>query len=227
MKKPTWNIEDVIRDGTRLGDLTITHRARLEPRLEAGAIDGFIADHASLRDAVTGASKSRTIKVAKTQTQDELAADAISLVMTHRDALKAVYPARSDTLTLFGVGQKVLPGKIATVVTALEIMADAADKHPELARAAGILPEDVVEMRTVKNALVGADTDQEKHKGTAKASTAARNACHLRVESAMRKIVGIAGIVFRKEPQIAQAFRDCLPTVTRAKKKKEPAATAA
>ncbi len=227
MKKPTWNLEEVIRSGTRLGELSITHRVRLEPRLEAGAIDGFIADHAGLRDAVTGASKSQTIKIAKTQTQDQLAAEGSSLVMTHRDALKAVYPAGSDTLILFGVGKKVLPAKVSTVVTGLETMADAAEKNPELARAAGILPEDVVEMRSVRDALVGTDTDQEKLKGTAKESTATRNARHLRVESAMRKIVGIAGIVFRKEPQIAQAFRDCLPTTPARAKKKAPAATAA
>ena len=76
------------------------------------------------------------------------------------------------------------------------------------------------DLKAIYDKLVQADRTQELAKGSAKGATATRTARHVRVEAAMTRIVGVSGIVFRKRPEIAQRFADCLPRTARPRKKK-------
>ena len=214
-----WPIEEVIRKGTRLAGLIVTHRPRLEPRVESGGIDGYLTDIGEMRGVVDAVGAIRATKLGSTKSQEEAAEEGASIISAHREALKGTYKQGSPLRKTFGVGTKVDPSAVATVATALFTLFDAAAKQPDAARAAGILPEDEAEMRSIYTALVGSEEAQETMKGTSKGATAARVARHARVEATMTRIVGISAVVFRKEPQIAQQFADCLPTTRKPTKK--------
>ncbi|MGI5862082.1 MAG: hypothetical protein ACOX6T_08485 [Myxococcales bacterium] len=220
MPATKWSVEEVIRKGAQLADLVTTHLAELAPRLDADVIEGFLSDLPALRDEVSRVSVAQAEKAGETIRQDDVARDAARTVSAFRKAIRSAFDRKSPVRTAFGVGRRVGESEIGSVTAALAILAEAAEADPASARAAGILPSDVGELRALYDRLVQADRTQELAKGSAKDATATRIARHRRVEAAMTRIVGVSGIVFRTRPEIAERFADCLPRTARPRKKK-------
>ena len=215
-----WSVEEVLRKGVQLSDLVTTYRAELAPRLDANVIEGFLSDLPALRDEVSRVSGAHLEKAGETIRQDDVARDAVRTVSAFRRAIRSAFHRKSSVRTAFGVGRRIDESEVGSVTAALAILAEAAEADPVSARAAGILPADVADLKAIYDKLVQADRTQELAKGSAKGATATRTARHVRVEAAMTRIVGVSGIVFRKRPEIAQRFADCLPRTARPRKKK-------
>ena len=84
---------------------------------------------------------------------------------------------------------------------ALQTIFDAATREPQAAAEVGLRPEDLEEVRLAREALGAADSSQEGKKVSAKAATADRDGTHLRVEAAVRRIIGASRLAFRASPQ--------------------------
>ncbi|HCF58131.1 MAG TPA: hypothetical protein DFS52_09080 [Myxococcales bacterium] len=215
-----WSVEEVLRKGVQLSDLVTTYRADLAPRLDANVIEGFLSDLPALRDEVSRVSGAHLEKAGETIRQDDVAREAARTAITFREAVKSTFSRKSPVRAAFGIGGRIDETKVGSVATALAVLVHAAEEDPVSARAAGILSSDLADLKAVYDKLVQADRTQELAKGSAKGATATRTARHVRVEAAMTRIVGVSGIVFRKRPEIAQRFADCLPRTARPRKKK-------
>ena len=221
MPATKWSVEEVIRKGIQLSDLVTAYRPELEPRLDASVIEGFFSDLPALRDEVSRVSGAHLEKAGETIRQDDVVREAARTVSAYRKAIRSAFDRKSAVCTAFGVGLRVDESLLYSVTAALAVLAGAAEEDPVSARAAGILPSDVADLKAVYDKLVQADKTQEAAKGSAKGATVARTMRHVRVEAAMSRIVGVSGIVFRKRPEIAKRFADCLPRTARPRKKKK------
>jgi len=211
-KKPAWKIEETITSGTEAHELATRFKPELEPRLGAGVIDGLGADTQELRGNASDAASTRVGAKAATLDEGTALRNGALIVAAVRATIRRTFAADKAIQRSFGVGAPVNANSIGSVAAGLRIVLSAADKNPEAAREAGILPADLDDARTALAALVTADQDQAGHKLTAKQATARRAATQLRVEAAVLKIVGVATLAFRNRPDVLAQFAAVIPS---------------
>lgn len=225
MANPKWEIVATIDAGSAMHALACAHRPELEPRLEAGLIDGLPVDVETLRGKKNAAERGAEVKKAATATQDKALVLAATRAVAMRDSLRRAYTGEKDVLDLFGLGRQLNTSSVSSVASAVEMLIAAAEAHPARVRSASILPADIEGLRTDFQTLVGADVAQQGKKVSAKEATAARKAAQLRVERAIDQIVCAARLAFVGKPEIVRSFEALVPTRTRAKTKKPATAT--
>lgn len=227
MARPKWDIDETIRGSTQLGHLVAQHRGELESRLAAGTIEGLDADTDVLRGKQRGVKDARSDKKASTESQQQKLAEAADIISTFRQSVRSHYPTNPEVRQAFGVGERLDPRSMDSVTSAIEMFVTEATEHAEVARVAAILPSDVELLAETLSELNGGDEVQEGKKVGSRKATQERNAAHLRVEDTMTRIVAVARIVFRKQPDILEQFEATLPTTRgsrkHAKKAEKPA----
>lgn len=211
MIKPKWTVSEGIRTGTAMFELSSGYALILNPRLDAGRIEGLGADVGELRGNSQKLLSAMLERNSSTEAQDKMVGTGYGLVSSVREAIRRRYPRDPEIKDLFGIGHRVEQKSVESVARAMQGIIDAADKKPEVVRQAGILPADVDEIRAVRMALVSADVDQEGKKLSAKEATAKRAATQLRVEEAVDCIFGAAKMAFRDQPEIFAKFEAVLP----------------
>ncbi len=207
-----WRIGVAIRVGEAAFKLATDHRAALDARLPAGSIDGLGADVALLRGNGAGAKAARAERRSATLTQNEASERGQELAVAIRAAVRGGEPDDKAFQKAFGVGERVSARKVASVDAALETVLRAADAFPERTRAVGVLPEDVDEVRRVREALHAADASVGARMVSSKVATSDRDEAQRRVQQAVRRIVGAAALAFRGSPEVARLFADLIPS---------------
>jgi hypothetical protein len=221
--RPKWPIVEAIRVGR--GALALAERDRdvIERRLEAGLIDGLLADLDLLEEKRVEAAQAPTLLKEATRTQDEIAAEAAAFVVAAREAV-ARGKATKAQREAFGITLRVSPRSVTAVVRALKAFVDGATKYPVVARAASTLPEDLERMQALRASLESANAVQETTKVTKKDPVRERRETQLRVEAATGAIASAGLIAFASDPSRAEAYRALIPSRTRKKAAAAPAA---
>jgi len=212
--------ENTHRLGEMLTELLKKDRGRLEPRVGAGVIDGFLSDHPMLRATSLDTQGARRAKKAATLGQEEAAQKLFVRVMAGRGALKGG-KLDKELLTRAGVGRPMNPKSVKSVLDGAQALLEAYAQFPDELRSVGILPADVEQVRALAATLSEKDSTQEQAKLTSMEMTRARNAALKRVKDAISKIVGAAGLQFVDDPDRLALYTAVLPT---AKKSPKPAA---
>jgi hypothetical protein len=136
-----------------------------------------------------------------------------------RKTIRKHNPGNKALHKRFGVGEPLKTGSVASVRSAAETVLGAIKEDPQAARQSGLLPEDVTRLEAALASLTTTDATQEGKKVAALNATAERNAAQLRVEDAMAKIQGVAGVVYLDNPAMLARFQACVPTSRKAARK--------
>jgi len=219
----TSEIENTHEAAVNLIELLKKDRPGLEPRLEAGIIDGLIADVPRLRDEAVGAVDARQAKKAATLGQNEAAAALFERVMAVRGTIK-LRRLDPEVAARAGVGRAMKAQSVKSVLDGAEMVVKANELYPDQLRRAGVLPADIDAINVLRARLASADWAQETQKLTSKEKTAARNAAHRRVRDAIAAIVGAAGLHFVGDSARLALYRALLPKAPVAKKPAVPRA---
>ena len=211
MARTKYEQEDLFRSGNEMTLLAEEYRPRLEPRCEAGLIEGLKADVPLLFTKQEATTNVRTDKQALTLSQNDALEKGAKVLSLLRNSVRSHLGADKEVQKAFGIGKTINPGSVVSVAAGLKKMIDAAADYPEKTRAAGILPEDVELLQRMHDALVAADGKQENKKVSSKNTTAERNATQARIESALDKIFDVSQFVFRDEPEISIRFENAMP----------------
>ncbi len=214
--RPRLKPAQIIPKATEAVQLATEDRALIEPRLEAGMIDGASADLAQVVPAVSGAIEKRTEKKASTATQNELAGQVMDAVRTIRTAL-SVSGLSAAARKRYGVGLSMNARSVKTVVAGANTLLGAAAAAPEEIRSVGVLPADLEALRAALAALTGADTAQENLKIASKRSTAERDATLHRLDAAVRKIAAAGILAHAGDPARRAKYEALLASPAKAK----------
>ncbi len=213
--KPKWATGDAIRVGRGALVLANADRDVIERRLDAGLIDGLLADLDSLEGKQSEASRARTVLKESTRTQDAIAAEAKGFIVAARAAVARGRATKAER-EAFGLSLKIHERSVSSIVRALDAFVSGATKYPAVARAASTLPEDVDRVRALRAALAAADAEQESTKVARKLPVAERNEIQVRVEDAISAIVSAGLIAFAGDPVRAARYRALIPTTKKA-----------
>ena len=222
-KQARLSADQVVILGTAAHKLAVDHRADIEPRVEAGAIDHLIEDVNSLRGDSRGTVVANVQKKEATSNKGDAVELGFSIAHTFREALKKKHRKDKSLLKAFGVGNRMVKEKASTVSDSLKLILEGIQKHNAEAKAAGILPADIAQ---ATQALADLDTTggaQTEKKVTAKQATAARARTQQRIEDTVDGIIGAALFAFRTQPDVLKQFTDLTPQVA-AKPAVKPAA---
>ncbi len=210
-KQPKWQVDVAIRVCEAAYTLGDKHRTAIEPRLPAGLLDGLRVDLAALRGEHAGAKAVRSDRSSSTVAQGNAASAGADLVSALRSAVRDGQPNDKALHKAFGVGVKVSKLKVSSVEAGLQTILKAAGDDPESARNAGLLPEDLVAVQAVKDALGTADTSQKGKKVTAKQATSDRNAAQERSERAVGRVIAAGTLAFRQDSRVSKMFKGLTP----------------
>ncbi len=215
--RPVRSAVEIEQKGLDALGLLNEYAARLSDRLPAGMVGGLGADLGSIGVVVPGAVAARLEQKGATQTQNEAAATAKSLVMGIRKSLVAAGVAKASRVE-FGEGAKVTPAVVKSVIAAGRQILARAETHPEELREAGVLDRDVAALREAVDAASEADRRQEARKKASRDATATRDETLVRVERTVRRIAAAGQLEFVSEPEVRRRFEALVPALTKTKK---------
>lgn len=219
IRKPTAAFDDLRQCGFKTYELATRHRAKVEPRLGAGVLDGLAKDLALLNSLVSETEVTGTQTKAATANQNERLADAAATVSAIRIGV-AKQGATAEQRAGYGLPTK-LNAKVVTSVIALgNVIIARARKRPAEARSFGILGEDLEDLRTLLAALEAADAAQEKARAWKPTTTRERDEAAQRIAKAVRAISGAGVIAFRTDPVLRAAFDALDDGLSRSRTKK-------
>jgi hypothetical protein len=195
-------------------------------RLAAGTVGGLEADLVTWDGVESAARRVPSELKALTADQNAAAAAGHALVIGVREAIRTVR-APKGVLKSFGVGNAIRKSAVREVVAGLDSVIAGIAKHPEVARAAGVLPTDADRAAALRAALVAADAVQETKKAGKVLTVAERNRVAARIDDAVRAIAGVGVVHFHADPETAARFRGLVkrrPSTAKPKAGPAPAA---
>jgi hypothetical protein len=209
-KRPKWDQGEDYRVGLAAYELAGKYRKALEPRIPSGLLEGLKEDLDTLGSI--GAEKKKGVArvMGFTGSQKDALKKAFGWCLVVREALKKG-KAASEVKKAAGVGM-LFPGQqVGVCVAALNAIIETYGRFPEVFRSCGVLPEDMDEGKSLLIALQTADITQENEKTKKKESTQGRNALRMRIEDAVDRIIGGAGMAFKDKPDVLTLFTDLIP----------------
>jgi hypothetical protein len=220
---PKWEQSVDYRVGLEAYELVTQYKKALEVRLPAGLIEGLKEDLGTL--GAIGEEKKKGVARVKgfTGSQADALKQSFIWCLAVRDALKkgkAPEPVKKAS----GVGMLFPNKRVSVGVAAVNAIVETYDRFPEVFRDCGVLPDDINEGKSLLNALQTADVTQENEKAKKKDSTRGRNALRIRIEAAVDRIIGAAGMAFKDQQDVLKLFTDLTPGTTK-KAPKKPAET--
>jgi hypothetical protein len=217
MPNPKYEPEEDLQMGEQTLELAKKDKAKVQPRLEAGILEGLGEDLGHLREGSGNAAVLRAQKVAKTRTQNENVARVVTLVQATRNAAKAAGLGKA-VLKAMGVGRKINPGLVKSVRAAAAMVVEAYGTHTAEMRRAGILPEDIDALIGTAGSLEAADSQKEQAKVASWQGTEARKAAQLRVEQAVGLILAAAELALSEDPARLALYRAVVPSAPKGRK---------
>lgn len=209
--KPKWEIQKALAAGREALALAKEQKEAVEPRLQAGALDGLAADLAQLDGLRSGRPARTTLVHGLTGSQKEIAKRGAKWVNAIRGSVKR-HGAGEGLRGAVGVGQPVRSGLATSVTTALETILDAAKERPDEIRACGILDADLQNGQALLSALAGARATQDEGMTGKKDLTTLKDKVQVRLEAAVESISSSGYLEFLdRDPLLAQRFADLIP----------------
>lgn len=209
--KPKWPIEKAIYYGKEALKLAQEHRPNIEPRLNAGELDGLQSNLAQLDAMETGRPAKTTEVKGLTGSQKDIAQKGHDWVIAVRKAVKD----RTDGAGLekaVGVGLAIQPTQAKSVETAIEAILAAAQERAAELRACGILDSDIQRGRAILASIEGARSTQDGGMGQKKDMTNAKDTAQKAVEKAIASISSMGHLEYlESDPALAQRFLDLIP----------------
>lgn len=218
---PKWDQGEDFTVGLKAYELAGKYKKVLEPRIPSGLIEGLKEDVDAL--GAMGEENPKVMAKVKgfTGSQKDALNAAFKWCLAIREALKRG-KAPEAVKKAAGVGALFPNRRVAVGVAAVNAILETYDRFPEDFRICGVLPDDMAVGRSLLTALQSADAGQEAEKLNKKSTTAARNALRMRIETAVDRIIGAAGMAFIGQPDVLKLFTDLIPGT--GKKKAKPAA---
>lgn len=217
---PKWEQGLDYTIGLKAFELAGKYKKALEPRIPSGLIEGLKEDVDKL-GAMGGENPKATARVKGfTGSQKDALIAAFKWCLVIREALKRG-KAPDAVKKAAGVGALFPNRRVSVGVAAVNAIVETYDRFPEEFRVCGVLPDDMNEGRSLLVTLQSADAGQEAEKLNKKSATAARNALRMRIEAAVDRIIGAAGMAFLGQPDVLKLFTDLIPGT--GKKKAKPA----
>jgi hypothetical protein len=178
----------------------------LEPRLDAGNIDGLGADIDLLSSSGADRKAGKTTQKGKTGKKRDLGEEGKEMVMSIRDSAKRTRGISQGTRTALGVGESIDPKSTKTVVAGIKACLTAFKEDPDLAAKIGLLPEDIEDIKTILAGLDTAEASQVETIGSNKDKTFDRNAVQMRIEAAVDMIAARGRLAFRNDKDLQARF---------------------
>jgi hypothetical protein len=204
-RKPNKDFKDITQAGEKAHKLVSKHRAVIEPRLEAGLIDGLRADLDGLGGQVAGTTAAQSNSQAATATQNTKLSDAHDVLSGIRHAVQKSN-AKADVRRAYGLGAKLNASVVSSVQANGKVVIDRARLNPTEARGLGILDADINTLEALLLALKEADANQEKTRAAAPLTTGDRNAAGNRIIEAVRSISAKGVLEFARDPKLRAQF---------------------
>jgi hypothetical protein len=205
-KKPKWDEKDAVRRGRAASGLAKKFREKVEPRLDAGTIDGLEADVATLDGSKAARIESKTAKKGKTGAKRDVSGDAHELIIDIREAVLRTDGIGDGVKKTFGVGDQINPSATDKIKGVLSSILAAFAADPALARRIGVLEEDIAAGRRLLEELTGASRSQVEAAQDTIEKTFDRNVVQLRVEAAVDAISSRGRLAFRADPAVRERF---------------------
>lgn len=209
---PKWEISDVITRGKQSLDLFDAHSADLGKRFKAGEIETLRTGVPELESRRSG--QPETLNVLKTTTKGKnlTAQDLQTLIIDTRGQVKAA-TNNPEILQAYGVGQRVHFGSQVSLRTGANLVINAYSHYTDWSTQAGILEQDIEEIKTLNDKLTETDTTQDKAKFDRKVKTVDKGTLQRQLEDIITKI-SFAGIKeFRtKNPSLVPLFEALIPS---------------
>jgi hypothetical protein len=226
--KTNYQFEDTNGKAIQLVSL-VSQKPEMNERLPAGLMDRMSSDLQTAAGKRTKALKARDERISLTTSQSRSLVRGNKLVVAGRKTMRVHYGAQPEVLDRFSVNRKLNSRSVSSVSGCLESLLSACKSEPEIARNAGIFPQDVSEMEVTLAELTSINSSQETKKMDAKVATSEKTAAQVRIEEAMAKIDAVASVVFRDDPETLALFAACRPGSRRSAKgtKKEKTETPA
>jgi len=220
IEQPKWTQSQDYTVGLEAFELASKYRKTLEPRIPGGLLEGLKEDVDRLGSV--GAERKKGVARVKgfTGSQDDALKQSFEWCLAVREALKRC-KAKEEVKKAAGVGMLFPNKRVAVGIAAVNAIVETYDRFPEVFRTCGILPEDMNEGKSLLNALQSADVNQETEKTKKKETTQGRVALRMRIENAVDRILGGAGMAFKDQPAVLKLFTDLIPGT--GKKKAAPA----
>lgn len=208
---PKWDISDVIFRGKQSLDLYDAHSGELGRRLKTDEIETLRTGVPELEMRRSG--QPETLNVLKTSTKGKnlVAQDLLTLIMDTRGQVKAA-TSNPEILQAFGVGQRIQVGTQVSLRTGANLVINAYNKYREWCSEAGILEQDIEEIKSINDKLTETDSMQEKAKFDRKVKTVDKGTLQRELEDIITKI-SFAGVKeFRtKNPSVVPLFEGLIP----------------
>ena len=221
--QPKWDQSQDYTVGLEALELAGKYKKALEVRLPAGLLEGLKEDVDRL--GAIGAEKRKGVARVKgfTGSQNEALKEAAKWCLAVRDALKKG-KAPESVKKAAGVGM-IFPNRgVSVAVASLNAVLETYERFPDIYRTCGVLPDDLTEGKSLLTALQSADAEQEGEKTKKKETTQGRIALRLRIEAAVDRIIGGAGMAFKDQPEVLKLFADLIPGTKKKPPKKPEAA---
>ncbi len=199
--------DETRRAGQHAMELARRDKARLEPRLSAGVIDGLAEDLELLDALIDDQKTAQAVRRGATRNQENAAERLAARIRTIRETARFAKLGKEVQAAL-GVGKSMQIAVVRTVTSAAEMVLSAYRLHTDALREAGVLPADIEEIRKLRDSLVQADEVQERQKITAREKTILRNQLLERVETALGRLAAAAALAFPDDPARVQAYRE-------------------
>jgi len=211
----------VTQQGLKAQELATRHRAVLEARLGAGAIDGLGSNLTLLGASVAGQVAAREQMKSSTVSQAKALENAALLVTAIRGTVKA-HGADKATAKAYGVGTLMNARVPKSVAAAATGVLTAWSKSADTGRSLGILDTDIAALTTAAAAARAADEEQDHKRVDAPLATKARNEASKAVEVAVKRIAAAGALQFATDAKIRGSF-ESLVAGGSSKKKPAPA----
>lgn len=218
---PKWAPGDVSRVGRGALELANKHKASIEPRLSAGLLDGLKADLDTFDGKQSAATVARESLREATRGQDSAADTANARLALARGAIVRANLG-PQARAAFGLSLRPNPGKISSVLAALDAFDAGATRHPDLVRSAGLLTADLEKLRQLRATLAASDATQEATKLNRKLPVIDRKQAQVRIERAVDAIINGGVLAFADDPAAVALFRALVPARPATKKKNSP-----
>jgi hypothetical protein len=209
--KPRWPIEKAIYYGKEALKLAQEHKTNIEPRLDAGALDGLQSNLSQLDAFETGRPAKTTEVKGLTGSQADITEKGHAWVAAVRLAVKG----RADGAGLekaVGVGLPARGKQAKSIETAIQAILTAAQERPAELRACGILDADIQRGRAILTGIQGARSTQDDGMGQKKDLTDLKNRAQRAVEKTTIAISDMGNLEYMESnPALAQRFLDVAP----------------
>lgn len=223
--KTRWTLSEAVAVGNALVAAAASNATRLTARGYGAAARAALSDAVA---AATGAAAGQPVRTGTQKSATAALGDTLARVQASVSAVHAAirrrWGSRADIQRAFGVGN----GHAATLgagLSAIDAALAGQSAYAAEAAAAFVTAGDLANLRTLRAALLAADTAQEGAKGARKTGTAAKDALLRALVAEIDKLLAAAHLEFAHEPEILAQFLGPLPT--RGRKKAAPASGAA